>query len=116
MGKVIDMDLSFKEAVKLSYNELFLWLDDFSVSKGVVLPFHAKDFFISLLHFCELHGSNDGSMYFVEGSYSFFMDAFDIRSIRYVQEAVSLLVKIGLLRLVVRTPKPSLFYFCLRKE
>lgn len=96
----------------MTYNELFIFLSDLAKSKNMSLSFATKDFFFSLVNYCEEHGYYDyeKAMFVVEGSFRRFMTLFDIKSLASVQKAVNSLEELGILYITACPPKPTIFY------
>lgn len=96
----------------LTYNELFIYLDAIATENNVSLTFAAKDFFFNLVQYCEENGCYDyeTDLFSVEGNVRLFGEIFGIGSHRSVRESIALLESIGIIRAVVNTPAPTVYY------
>lgn len=96
----------------LTYNEFFLWIDDYAASHNCELAFSDKDFFYNLVTYCEEHGYYDyeKAVFCVEGSVRSFKDLFGFSSVRLVQEAISSLCSVGILSFEAVPPAKTIYY------
>jgi DNA-binding MarR family transcriptional regulator len=89
-------------------NEIFFDIDSISRLSGVDLSFSAKNFFVSLLDYCEINGlfDEDKQVFFVELSITSLRKEFKL-SAHTVQSALSSLSACGLIERVKYKPSFS---------
>lgn len=82
----------------LSVNEAFVWLEKNAEKKNVSLKYSDKDFFVSLVLYCEKHGNFDSErgLPFVEISVASLCSEFKLSS-HVVQSAITSLCDCGVL-------------------